>query len=548
VATLFTGCTILFLVACAGQNSNEEVVTVSEPMAEKVLITGARIKGETENKRMKSADQMQYMPMMVMTESVENREVYQSIETSSVKQTLNEPVSTFSIDVDTGAYANVRRYINHGNLPPGNAVRLDEMINYFDYQYPVPKSNKQPFSVAASLIETPWNKDTHLLRVGLQGWKKEIKQIPPMNLVFLVDVSGSMGSDDKLPLVKKSLQMLTKHLRDKDRVAMVVYAGSSGIVLESTSGKEKAKILSAINRLSSGGSTNGEAGINLAYQLASDNFIKEGINSVLLATDGDFNVGISNREMLVDLIERQKKQGVYLNTLGFGTGNYNDYLMEQLADKGNGIYAYIDSVAEAKKVLVDEIASSFMTIAEDVKIQLEFNPNVVKEYRLLGYENRELAEEDFNNDKVDAGEIGAGHNVTALYEIVLNDSEYTFIPDRRYSKNRLIKSKLVKSDESKGDSKLDELGFIKLRYKLPGQSKSKMISKVLKKDQLSDDTESVYFAAAVAAFAQQLKDDKYLNQFGYDDTIALANRSKGFDPGGRKAEFVQLVKMAEAMQ
>jgi len=336
------------------------------------------------------------------------RENYQHIETQNIFRVANDPVSTFSIDVDTGAYSNMRRWLNQGQLPPEDAVRVEEFINYFSYDYPLPQNKQVPFQVSTEIAPTPWNANTRLLRIGIQGYKVPKAQLPASNLVFLIDVSGSMSSSDKLPLLQQALTMLVGQLDARDSISMVVYAGASGVVLPPTHGNRKADILAALQQLRAGGSTNGAAGIQLAYQLAQQNFIPNGINRVILATDGDFNVGLASTEELIDLIQRKRKAGIALTTLGFGSGNYNDHLLEQLADEGNGNYAYIDRLSEAQKVLTEELSSTLLTIAKDVKIQIEFNPAQVSEYRLIGYENRMLNEEDFANDKVDAGEIGAG--------------------------------------------------------------------------------------------------------------------------------------------
>jgi len=348
-------------------------------------------------------------PMPFPHSTVVDRENYAAIDSNPIKRVVEEPVSTFSIDVDTGSYSNVRRMLNNGRLPPQDAVRVEEMINYFSYDYPLPEAGEAPFSVQVEQAVTPWNENTRLLQIGLQGYRPDPDSIPASNLVFLLDVSGSMNAPDKLPLLVNSMKMLTRELDEDDRVAVVVYAGASGVVLESTPGSEHATIAAALDRLSAGGSTNGGAGIELAYAQARQGFIEGGVNRVILATDGDFNVGTVNFDSLVDLVERQRESGIALTTLGFGRGNYNDHLMEQLADAGNGNHAYIDTLNEARKVLVDELTSTLLMIAQDVKIQIEFNPAVVAEYRLIGYENRMLEREDFNNDRVDAGDIGAGH-------------------------------------------------------------------------------------------------------------------------------------------
>ncbi len=351
-----------------------------------------------------------------------DREQYAHQDDNPVKRAAEQPVSTFSIDVDTGSYANVRRFLNEGRLPPRDAVRVEEMLNYFDYDYPLPDSRQPPFRVSTELAPTPWNPKTRLLAIGVKGYDVPKTQLPPANLVFLIDVSGSMEAPDKIGLLKPALKLLVRQLRPEDKVAIAVYAGAAGMVLEPTPGSQKAKIEAALDRLSAGGSTNGGAGIQLAYNLARDGFVKDGVNRVILATDGDFNVGTVNFEALKNLVETQRKSGVALTTLGFGTGNYNDRLMEQLADAGNGNYAYIDTLQEANKTLVEQMSATLLTIAKDVKIQIEFNPALVEEYRLIGYENRVLRREDFSNDAVDAGDIGAGHTVTALYEIALKGS------------------------------------------------------------------------------------------------------------------------------
>ncbi|OQX47622.1 MAG: hypothetical protein B0D85_00975, partial [Candidatus Sedimenticola endophacoides] len=349
-----------------------------------------------------------------------NRERYAHFNDNSLKIAAETPVSTFSIDVDTGSYANLRRILNEGRLPPADAVRTEELLNYFSYDDQAPAQRERPFLTTTEIAPTPWNPHTHLLRIGIKAWEIDTRELPPANLVFLLDVSGSMDSPDKLPLLKRAMSLLSKHLDGDDRISVVVYAGASGVVLEPTPGDQRSKIEQALEQLRAGGSTNGASGIRLAYQLARQAFIEGGINRVLLATDGDFNVGTVNHQALIDLVERQRGAGIALTTLGFGGGNYNDQLMEQLADHGNGNHAYIDSLLEAQKVLIDEMGATLHTLAGDVKIQIEFNPAQVAEYRLIGYENRALRREDFNNDEVDAGEIGAGHSVTALYEIALS--------------------------------------------------------------------------------------------------------------------------------
>lgn len=468
-----------------------------------------------------------------------NRENYAHFDDNPVKRAAEQPVSTFSIDVDTGAYANVRRFLNQGSLPVQDAVRVEEMINYFSYDYPLPKDKTRPFSVTTEVAPTPWNKDSVLLRVGLKGYDIAAQKLPPANLVFLVDVSGSMMSPDKLPLLKSGLKLLVQNLRSQDRVSLVVYAGNTGVVLEPTPGDQKGRILAALEALTAGGSTNGGAGIKLAYAMAEQGFIKNGINRVLLATDGDFNVGTVSFEALKNMVEDKRKTGVSLTTLGFGTGNYNDRLMEQLADAGNGNYAYIDTLNEANKVLVSEMSSTLQTIAKDVKIQIEFNPAVVAEYRLIGYENRALKREDFSNDKIDAGDIGAGHTVTALYEIVLNGGKGARIEPLRYGK------------ETVAAGNKDEIALLRLRYKLPDSDNSKLIEQPLKTADMQRDagkaSADFRFSAAVAGFGQLLRGGKYTGDFGYDEVSRLAQGARGQDSFGYRGEFLTLVNLAKSL-
>ena len=469
------------------------------------------------------------------------REKYASIDQNSVKQASINPVSTFSIDVDTGSYTNIRRMLTQGALPPKNAVRIEEMINYFDYGYDAPNEKSVPFSIHTELALSPWSKDHALLRIGLKGYEPAKQDRPASNLVFLLDVSGSMNSPDKLPLLKKSLILLSKQLDSNDKVAIVVYAGASGVVLEPTDGNQTFEIEQALENLSAGGSTNGQAGIQLAYQLAKKCYDPAGINRVILATDGDFNVGTRDVDALKELIERKREEGISLTTLGFGTGNYNDHLMEQLADVGNGNYAYIDTFKEARKVLVEELTATLMTIAKDVKIQVEFNPRIVKEYRLIGYENRALAREDFNNDKVDAGEVGAGHTVTALYEIVLQDSKGKRIDPLRYQNEG-------SPEVNNNDRISNELAFVKFRYKALNSSKSKLISRAIKRtkpiESFENASEDFRFSATVAHFGESLRHSKYVANMDYETMIQHALNSKGSDPFGYRSEFVQLIRLA----
>ena len=471
-----------------------------------------------------------------------NTENYASLEDNGIQRVVQNPVSTFSIDVDTGAYSNVRRFLNDGHLPPGDAVRTEELVNYFSYDYPLPEG-EEPFSFMTEISASPWQQGKHLIHIGIQAEEPNADLALAKNLVFLLDVSGSMNSPDKLGLLKTSLKLLTRQLQEEDRVAIVVYAGASGVVLKPTPGNETSVISAALDQLQAGGSTNGAAGIQLAYQLAEQSFVEGGINRVLLATDGDFNVGISDVNALKKLIEEKRRSGISLTTLGFGTGNYDDELMEQLADVGNGNYAYIDNLNEARKVLVDEMASTLQTVAKDVKIQIEFNPAVVSEYRLIGYENRVLATEDFNNDKVDAGEIGAGHSVTALYEISLVGSVGQSVDPLRYGPAALQAPEPVNLSA--------ELAYLKLRYKDPDGEVSRLVERAVLVDEITENLAATgpnfRFAAAVAGFSQLLRNNNMLGNFGYQQVLELAMGAKGDDNFGYRGEFINLVKTAQAL-
>ncbi|CAI8985124.1 Ca-activated chloride channel homolog [Pseudomonas chlororaphis] len=488
------------------------------------------------------------MPTSMMTREslpagyrTEPREQYQNLPDNPIQSVAQAPVSTFSVDVDTGAYANVRRLLNQGSLPPQGAVRLEELVNYFPYDYALP-GDGSPFGVTTEIAPSPWNPHTRLLRIGIKASDRAVAELAPANLVFLVDVSGSMDRREGLPLVQSTLKLLVDQLREQDRVSLVVYAGESRVVLEPTSGRDKAKIRNAIEQLTAGGSTAGASGIQLAYQMARQGFIKNGINRILLATDGDFNVGISDFDRLKQMAVEQRKSGVSLTTLGFGVDNYNEHLMEQLADAGDGNYAYIDNLREARKVLVDQLGSTLAVVAKDVKLQVEFNPAQVSEYRLLGYENRALKREDFNNDKVDAGEIGAGHTVTALYEIVPK-GEQGWLEPLRYGQAQA---------SSESNIKGDELAMLRVRYQAPQGGGSRLIERPILASQqhgkLAQASDDLRFAAAVAAFAQQLKDGRYTGDFGLKDTVALARGAKGEDRFGLRGEFVQLVELAQSLQ
>ena len=471
--------------------------------------------------------------------AVFNREGYDRIVENRFLSTQQNPLSTFSIDVDAASYSNIRRMINGKMLPPAGAVRIEEMINYFTYQYAQP-TGTDPFSITTEIAECPWNTAHRLVSIGLQGRQIPVGNLPPGNLTFLIDVSGSMESEDKLPLVKASLKLLLNQLRDEDKVAIVVYAGSAGLVLPPTPGSDKTKIRSAIENLQAGGSTAGGEGIELAYKTAQQNFVKQGNNRVILCTDGDFNVGMSSDDELERLIEDKRKTGIFLTVLGYGTGNYQDAKMQKLADKGNGNHAYIDNQNEAKKVLVNEFGGTLFTIAKDVKLQVEFNPAKVQGYRLIGYENRMLAKEDFNNDKKDAGELGSGHTVTALYEVIpvgVKSDELENVDALKYQQPL---QKIATGNFT------NELMNIKLRYKQPGGEKSKLVQQPVmdKNASINQASENMRFAAAVAQFGMLLRNSAYKGSSNYKLVTTMAGNALGLDSQGYRKEFLELVKKA----
>ena len=470
------------------------------------------------------------------------RDKFEDFEINPFKAVNAEPVSTFSTDVDTASYSFIRAQINGGVLPQKDAVRVEEMVNYFDYNYPLPETREQPFKPTVTITPSPWNEGKKLMHIGIRGFDVQDEN-PRSNLVFLLDTSGSMNEPNKLPLVVNSLKMLLESLRPDDTVAIAVYAGSAGTVLEPTKISDKAKIIAALDNLSAGGSTAGAEGINLAYQLAEQNFDKGAVNRVILATDGDFNVGITNPEELQDFVERKRDAGIFLSVLGFGQGNYNDQTMQTLAQNGNGVAAYIDTLNEARKVLVDEATSTLFPIAKDVKIQVEFNPKTVAEYRLVGYETRHLNRVDFNNDAVDAGDIGAGHTVTAIYEITPVGGPVT-VDALRYGETKPAETDKVKADTNFSE----ELAFVKIRYKLPNEDVSKLITTPVMdfKVGANQDWTDVNFATAVAGFGQLLQGGKYTGSLTYDDVIAMAQSAKGDDPFGQRAEFINLVRLAKS--
>lgn len=543
LAVGFSASALLLLAACSASGPEPAAQANAEPAAtlvrEHLALSAAAEMPEASHKRM--------APMVYATAPIadvpppgyrdESREQYQAYVDNPVFAVAETPVSTFSIDVDTGSYANVRRFLNDGQLPPNDAVRLEELVNYFPYAYPLPQGDV-PFGVSTELAVTPWNPQTRLLRIAIKASDRSVDELPPANLVFLVDVSGSMQRREGLPMVQGTLKLLVDQLRPQDRVSLVTYAGDSLVVLDSTPGSDKAKIRAAIDQLTAAGSTAGESGIQLAYQQASKHLIDGGINRILLATDGDFNVGISDFDSLKQLAADKRKSGVSLTTLGFGVDNYNERLMEQLADAGNGNYAYIDNLREARKVLVDQLGSTLATVASDVKLQLEFNPNEVSEYRLLGYENRALKREDFSNDKVDAGDIGAGHTVTALYEIVPAGGKGWLEPLRYQA-------------ATSPAGKTGELAWLRIRYKAPGEVSSRLLERPIARAEtkpINAASEDLRFAAAVAAFAQQLKDGRYTGDFGLAQSIELARSAKGEDRFGLRGEFIQLAEIAQSLQ
>lgn len=492
---------------------------------------------------------------------IENRDNYQDQKPNPVHRTADMSVATLSIDTDTGSYANVRRYLKEGQLPPADAVRVEEMINYFNYHFEDGKRlGNAPFVVATEVVDSPWDRaDQHnqIVKVGIKavdhhwGEKSDKAAMPPANLVFLVDVSGSMDERDKLPLAQSALKLLTQQLRPQDTISIVTYSGSTEVALPATKGSDKHKILAAIDSLHAAGSTNGEDALKLAYRQASSAMQKEGINRILMLTDGDFNVGISDVDEMLELVRANRDKGISLSTVGFGRGNLNDYMMEQMADNGNGNYSYIDSLSEAKKVFSDELAATFNTVAKDVKIQLEFNPAVVSEWRLIGYENRVLAEEDFNNDKVDAGELGAGKAVVALFEVTPVGKPGIF-SDPRYGQ-KVSDPRYGQKDSQVAGKNLNELGYLKIRYKAPEGGSSKLLSQPIIKasralDKANIDTQ---FAIAVAGFGQRLVQSKYINDWHFADSGKLASqtltRQPVSDSDGSRRNFIELTELATAL-
>jgi len=540
---LLIGIALLTLAACNAQHAEQgpsrEMISAAQaapaPQAGIVAMDAAQASPGTGASKLQS-----YAPRIAQAPA--NTERYQDVDPNPVKIAAEEPVSTFSIDVDTASYSNVRRFLHEGTPPPRDAVRIEEMVNYFDYAYDLPKERTAPFATSGAIMPTPWNPGTKLLHIGIKGYDIARTERPRANIVFLIDVSGSMQSEDKLPLVKQTVSDFVRHLDERDRVAIVVYAGNAGTVLEPTPASDTSRILAAIDNLQAGGSTAGGEGIRQAYALAERSFDKGAVNRVILATDGDFNVGITDPEALEDFIARKRETGIYLSVLGFGTGNINDHLMQKLAQSGNGNAAYIDGLMEGHKVLIEESSATLFPIANDVKIQVEFNPAIVAEYRLIGYETRALKREDFNNDKVDAGEIGSGHEVTALYEITPSGSPARLNDPLRYA------TQTAPDSSDRGT----EYAFLRLRYKLPGEQTSRLIERpVTPSDGYASFDHApaeARFAIAVAAFGQLLRGDPYLKDYSYDDVLALAQPARGVDEFGYRAEFVQLVRLAGGAQ
>ena len=523
------GIATVVVAACTTPSDGPDVdPTVDVAKEESVVVTGTRTRRDA-----LASPSVAYA--MMPSPAPQNTEQYPDTDPNPVKLVSEEPVSTFSSDVDTTSYSVARRYILQNNqLPPSDAVRVEEFINYFDYQYTEPQSAEAPFLPTVWVTPSPWNEGAKLMHIGVKGFDLQPETTPDANIVLLLDVSGSMSSENKLPLVQKSMALLVEEMSKDDTISIVVYAGAAGVVLEPTPGNEKTKIIEAINNLEAGGSTAGGEGIALAYSLAEENFAEDKVNRIILATDGDFNVGEVDADSLEDYVARKRETGIYLTILGFGEGNYNDVIAQKLVQAGNGVAAYIDTLNEARKVLVREFRSTLFPIARDLKFQVEFNPATVREYRLIGYETRLLNREDFNNDEVDAGDIGSGHTVTALYEFVEVGSDAGLIDDLRYQ------------DERASEGSADEFAFVRLRYKRPDEDESRLIERPVQVanvfETLADAPEDARFAAAVAAFGQKLQRAPYTENLDFQGIINLASEAKGDDPYGDRAEFVQIVR------
>jgi Ca-activated chloride channel family protein len=528
------------LYSCGGSGGKKTTSTEkTDESAQRDYAVKEEARPQTEAPNISPAD----VPNQPEPDPKSNTEQYAEAQENPFKLAQQEPLSTFSIDVDNASYSNIRRFITQGQRPPAGAVRIEEMINYFDYNYPNP-IGAHPFSVYTEIAECPWNPQHQLLHIGLQGKKLDYKDVKPANLVLLIDASGSMADENKLPLLKKSLALLLDNLSAKDRVALVAYAGSAGLILPSTPANQKGKILSALDNLQAGGSTAGGQGIELAYQVAAANRIEDGNNRVILCTDGDFNVGVSSPDELVKLITEKRKQAIYVTICGFGMGNYKDQTMELISQHGNGNYFYIDNLQEAKKVFVTEMRANLFTIAKDVKLQLEFNPAQVKAYRLVGYENRVMRNEDFDDDTKDAGELGAGHSVTALYELIPAGSK------EEVASIKSLKYQTQTSEITRTALQSNEVMSLKMRYKSINSNTSKLIEQSVMKSQktLNQSSENFKFSAAVAGFGLLLRDSKYKNTLNYAQVLQLAKGSVGRDAEGHRQEFLELVKKAQDIQ
>ena len=536
---LFSLCfSIFFLFSCENNTTNN--LKIMNPSSPRSMNEGSSSAKEASREQNYTYDAVQEQEPIV-TGDIINTEEYDKIEENAFKEVKQTPVSTFSIDVDNASYSNIRRYLDAAEMPPVGAIRIEEMINYFDYDYAQPQG-EDPFSINTEISTAPWNADHHLIHIGLQGKKLDYNDLKSSNLVFLIDASGSMGNENKLPLLKKSLKLLLSELDDKDRVAIVAYAGAAGLVLPSTPASERETILNALDGVNSGGSTAGGEGIELAYKIAKENLISDGNNRVILATDGDFNVGVSSSSELVSLIEEKRKEAIYLTICGFGMGNYKDGRMEQISNAGNGNYFYIDNIREAKKVFVTQMRANMFTIAKDVKIQIEFNPQTIKAYRLIGYENRLLAKEDFDDDTKDAGELGAGHTVTAIYEVILTDSESTQVIAK--TNDLKYQTKTVSGNNS-------DLMTVKFRYKPIQSEQSILLEQVLHKSDLKSlesSSDNYRFSAAVAGFGLLLRDSQFKGTATYDAISSLAKGALGTDKENYRTEFLQLIETANTLQ
>lgn len=549
IITISTGLSVgTAITACSSANAPNTTETVaSQPVIPSPVIVASPMSANHSVRSQKIAD--------AASININNTENYQPKKANPIHDTATDAIATFSIDTDTGSYANTRRFLYNGELPPSDAVRTEELINYFNYNFSYAKrQGNAPFLVSTETVASPWQPTNHIIKIAIKADNPtadkytQANTLPPSNLVFLVDVSGSMNQPDKLPLVKASLKVLAKQLREEDTISLITYAGNTNVVLAATKGNQTAKILSAIDKLNAEGPTNGEAAIKLAYQQARDNFKPNGINRILLMTDGDFNVGVSDVSDMLDIIRRERDDGISVSTFGFGQGNLNDYMMEQVADHGNGNYSYIDSLREAKKALIDEMSATFNTVAKDVKVQVEFNPNTIKEWRLIGYKNRVLATEDFNNDKVDAGDLGAGKAVVALFEVTPVGQQGLLDP-KRYQP-----AKQDSQAQKNNAQKDNELGYLKIRYKAPNTQKEAQKSQLIEFpiiNQITQPSRDLQFAMAVASMGELLTQSPYLHQSGkqwqFADSKNLAQQGLGNNPQGIRREFIQLVDLADAL-